>query len=226
LQSLLSQVVRSFRTSLGEASDAVHGNVYIVDDDSGVRVSLSLSLRAAGIDARPFASARDFLEELVHLRPGPVLVDVLMPEMGGIELLEEIMRRGLPWPVIVITGAPDVRLAVRAMKLGASEFLEKPIDGQALLAAVERAEAVLEAELERWAARDRAQARVAALSPREQDVLRGLAAGLGNRDIAQRLNLSPRTVEMHRSSMMRRIGAMTLPEALRTASDAGVQPLG
>lgn len=199
-------------------------SVYIVDDDRDVRVSLGLSLGTLGIDTRPFSSAEDFLDELAHLQPGCVLLDLLMPGTSGLDVLRELARREIRWPVIVLTGHAQVALAVEAMKRGAIEFLEKPVDENALQEALERGFGLIASSTTADEARGAAAERVARLTGRELDVLGGMAAGLANKEIAIRLQLSHRTVEMHRASLMKKLGAGSLAEALGLASQAGVTP--
>ena len=177
------------------------------------------------MDTRPFASGDDFLEALGELEPGCVLLDMRMPGASGLDVLRELARREIEWPVVVITAESDVATAVEAMKLGAFEFLQKPVREAPLLTAIERALARLDRDVGRCLARRQALQRLRALSPRETDVLRGLHDGLPNRALAHHLNLSHRTIEMHRGNMMRKLGAGGLPEALKVAADAGLAPL-
>ncbi|HEY0113979.1 MAG TPA: response regulator [Allosphingosinicella sp.] len=199
--------------------------VYIIDDEREVRLSMGFLLRTAGVETRPFGSGDDFLEALADLEPGCLLLDVRMPEVGGLQVLEELAGREIRWPVIVMTGDAEVATVVQAMKLGAFEFLEKPLKEETLFASLERGFGSLEAEISRHAARKSAKARISNLSAREIDVLRGLQGGMPNRTLATCLNLSHRTIEMHRGNMMRKLGADGLPDALRIAADAGLQPL-
>lgn len=199
--------------------------VYIVDDDSIVRRSISLALSSCGFSPRSFASGRDFVEEVGSLRAGCVLLDVRMPEMSGIDLLDRCRGRLATLPVIVMTGHGDVATAVAAMKSGASDFLEKPFEDGALLTMLARLFATLPDALGNEVEREDAAARVEALTPRELDILRGLVSGFANKIIAGRLELSVRTVEMHRARMMRRLGALSLARCLHVATLANVAPL-
>ncbi len=199
--------------------------VYVVDDDRDVRSSISFMLGTAGTLTRPFASGADFIDSLDHLEPGCVLLDVRMPEMDGIEVLGELARRELGWPVIMMTGHGEIALAVQTMKLGAIDFLEKPFEEDLLHSCIARA---AEAMAEGRSASDRkreAKLRIEKLTDRERDVLQGLLAGLPNKLIAHHFGISLRTAEMHRANMMNRLETKSLAEALRLAADAGVAPL-
>lgn len=200
--------------------------VYVVDDDRDVRLSLSFMLSASEIKTYPFGSGVDFLEALPDLEPGCILLDIRMPHMDGFQVMTELRQRHVDWPVIVMTGHGEVPSAVRAMKLGAVDFIEKPFSEETLLNSFAQAFDLLE---ERGAAsrrRREATDRAASLSSRENEVLRHLLAGRSNKDIAGALGISLRTVEMHRSNMMDRLGASSLAEALKLALDAGVEPAG
>ncbi len=182
-------------------------------------------LTAAELQPRPFASGPDFLDSLAELQPGVVLLDLHMPEMDGFRVLAELASKRVEWPVLVMTGHGDISTAVRAMKLGAVDFLAKPLPEDALLAALEVSFTLLKERTETVERRRAAQARVAGLSARENEVLRGLIAGLSNKQLAQRIGISLRTVEMHRANMMERLQVAGLAEALALAAHAGVEPL-
>jgi two-component system, LuxR family, response regulator FixJ len=189
--------------------------IHIVDDDAAVRRSLERLLRLAGFLTISYASSLAFLAAAPRLSGGSILLDVRMPDLTGIELLDRLCSMGITLPVIMITGHGDVPTAVRAMKGGAVDFIEKPFDDEALLRAIEaslandRTERVREVE-------DAAQ-RVARLSPREHEVLDALVAGRSNKVIAYDLSLSVRTVEVHRARMMERLGVHQLGQAVRLA---------
>jgi two-component system response regulator FixJ len=199
--------------------------VHVVDDDRDVRRSLSFMLGAGEFESRPFASGRDLLDSLADLQPGCVLLDIRMPEMDGFQVMTELAERGVEWPVVVMTGHGEVSVAVRAMKMGAVDFLEKPFDEAMLLASLERAFLLLEDRREKAGRRRQAEERIGQLSSREKEVLRGLMAGLPNKVLARRLDISLRTVEMHRANMMDRLRVGSLAEALTLAVQAGVEPL-
>ena len=198
--------------------------VYVVDDDRDVRRSLSFMLGASEIPSHPYGSGADFLEALPDLEPGCILLDLRMPQMDGFQVMSELAGRGVDWPVIVMTGHGEIPIAVRAMKLGAVDFIEKPFSEQTLLDCFSQAFDLLE---ERGAAgkrRREASARAALLTAREREVLASLLAGLSNKQIATTLGISLRTVEMHRGNMMDRLQASSLAEALTLALDAGIAP--
>ena len=199
--------------------------VHVVDDDRDVRRSLSFMLGAGEFQSRPFASGQDLLENLSALQPGCVLLDIRMPEMDGFQVMEALATRGVGWPVVVMTGHGEVSVAVRAMKMGAVDFLEKPFDEALLLASLERAFVLLKDRHEKADRRRNAEERIKQLSSRENEVLRGLMAGLPNKVLARRLDISLRTVEMHRANMMDRLRVGSLAEALTLAVQAGVEPL-
>ncbi|MBG6117701.1 MULTISPECIES: response regulator transcription factor [unclassified Sphingobium] len=199
--------------------------VYIVDDDSMVRRSLSFTLTTAGFVTRAFMSGRDFLDEIGSLSTGCVLLDVRMPDMDGIAVLEELGRTSLLFPAVIMTGHGDIPTAVRAMKQGADDFIEKPFTDAALLEMLEALFANLPARLEAQVERMKAQASVTKLTAREKELLQGLVAGLSNKEVAIRLNISVRTVEMHRSNLMNRLGVHTFAELVGIALMAQVKPL-
>lgn len=198
--------------------------VYIVDDDDAVRDSLSVLLEAVGHRVRKFGLARDFLDAAPTLPSGCVIVDIRMPEMDGLELQRALNEQALDFVVIVITGHGDVPLAVRAMKAGALDFIEKPFATPTILASVEAALSRLESVEERDPVAEAALAKLELLSPREREVLEGLLAGLPNKTIAYDLAISPRTVEIHRARVMDKMGARSLSELIRCALAAGLQP--
>lgn len=195
--------------------------IYVVDDDEAARNSLSLLLEARGYTVRSFAGAPQFLAAAPGLRPGCLIADIRMPDMDGLELQQRLVERAVSFPLIVITGHGDVPLAVRAMKAGAVDFIEKPFAADTILNSAAAA-------LNRLA-RPRDQDPVAAerlgmLTPREREVLLGLLAGLPNKSIAYDLAISPRTVEVHRARIMDKMGARSLSELIRMSLAAGILP--
>jgi two-component system, LuxR family, response regulator FixJ len=190
--------------------------VYIVDDDQMVRRSTTFLLNSAGYMVRAFRSGRDYLAELPGLQPGITLLDVRMPDMDGLAVLEHMPSDKRPvFPVVVITGHGDLPTAVQAMKLGARDFLEKPFSEDAVFEILETIFGQLADDVDYVAQRDHARALIGNLSPRELDVLRGLIGGEPNKLVAHKLGLSVRTVEMHRAKMLDRLGVRTLPDAIR-----------
>lgn len=189
--------------------------VHVVDDDAAVRDSVAFSLDTADLKSRTYESAIELLEALPTLEAGCIVTDVRMPEMNGIELVRRLKALGAPHPVIVITGHADVPLAIEAMKAGVVDFLEKPFDDEALLAAVRRA-LDIHAESEAEAADQMAvQRRLESLSAREREVLDGLVAGRANKVIAYDLGISPRTVEVYRAKVMTKMEVRSLSELVR-----------
>lgn len=196
--------------------------VYIVDDDEAIRQALRSLLNAAGIASHAYGSALEFLRVADQLPSGCVITDVRMPGVDGIELVRRLRQKGLPHPVIVVTGNGDILLAVDAMKAGAIDFIEKPFNDAILLHAVRSALNIEDRATRKNAARREVAELLAALSPREQEVLRGVVAGKSNKVIAQELGISPRTVEVHRANLMTKTGATGLSELVRMALVAGL----
>jgi two-component system response regulator FixJ len=201
--------------------------VHIVDDDEAVRRSLALLLGSLQQPSATYGSAAALLAAAAApggLAPGCILVDVRMEGMDGLSLIEALQRQGVGLPIVVVTGHGDVPLAVRAMRAGAMDFVEKPYSEERILEAVEGAlEALRETDQRRLLERQ-ASAQVAGLSPREAEVLGALVAGKANKVIAFELGISPRTVEVHRAHLMEKLGVRSLPEALRIGLAAGIRP--
>jgi len=196
--------------------------IHIVDDEDSVRKSASFLLRTSGFETRLYSSGTAFLREAEHAPQGCILLDIRMPEMDGLEVQRELNARGVMMPVIVLTGHGDIGSAVQAMKAGAVDFLEKPFEKEQLLDAIATAFARMGNDDHSGAARHDARARIDALSPREQDVLRGLVRGHPNKTIAYDLGISPRTIEVHRANLMGKLKARSLSEALKIAFAAGL----
>lgn len=189
--------------------------IHLVDDEESVRRSTSFMLRTSGYDVDTYPSGVAFLDKLQNARPGCILLDVRMPEMDGLEVQQELHARGIALPVIVLTGHGDVSLAVKAMKAGAVDFLEKPMESRALIDAINRGFERLEAAEDVKTRAADAETLLGALTVREREVLEGLAQGYPNKTIAYDLGISPRTVEVHRANLMQKLGARSLSEALR-----------
>lgn len=198
--------------------------IHIVDDDPQVRAATSFLLSGQGYATQVYADGDEFLAQ-ARLGGGCILLDLHMNGRSGLDLLEELPRRGVTLPVIMISGRGEMRHAVQAMKMGAVDFLQKPYQESELIAAIERALDTADKRRGRSEARTAAAARLERLSPRERQILQGLLAGLPNKAIARKLDLSPRTVEMHRANMMADLGIASLPEAIRLAIDAELPPL-
>src|SRR5690606_32844173 len=186
--------------------------VHVIDDDDAARDALRFLLESARLTARTYESATAFLARLSQLEPGCIVTDVRMPEISGIELLRRLNNASVQMPVIVITGHGDIALAVEAMKLGASDFFEKPYDDEALLGAVRAAMNRQEDEAERESAKTDIVSRINELTARERQVLNGLVAGKPNKNIAFDLEISPRTVEIYRANVMTKMKASSLSE--------------
>jgi two-component system response regulator FixJ len=188
--------------------------VYILDDDDAVLRSMERLLRSANIEPVTFDRPEAFLRAAETFKTGCVLLDVRLPGMNGLDVQARLLEMRSDLAVIVVTGQGDIQTAVRAMKLGATDFLEKPYSDHALLGSIEAA-----FRKERYSDRDRdiadAARRIATLSPREREVLDGLLAGQPNKLIAYRLGISVRTVEVHRARMMERLGMRQLAEVIR-----------
>lgn len=198
--------------------------VHIVDDDALIRASTSYLLSSHGYITEIYSSGAEFLAD-AKLGRGCVLLDLVMPGVSGHQVQEELDRRGAALPVIVISGQGDLDAAVKAMKLGAVDFLQKPVRDEDLLAAVGRCMDQSKKDEEQRRVKSAAAAALRQLSAREVQILQGLLAGLTNKEIARHLGLSPRTVEMHRASMMEDLGVASLSEAVRIAIDAELSPL-
>lgn len=196
--------------------------IHIVDDEDAIRRSASFMLKTSGYAVSTYASGTEFLLHAKAAEPGCVLLDVRMPGMDGLEVQAAMAERGISMPVVVLTGHGDVSIAVRAMKGGAVDFLEKPFEKARLIEAIDVAFLRLD-DLDGRAARAQdAAITVAGLTAREQDVLRGMANGLPNKTIAFDLGISPRTVEVHRANLMAKLQVKSLSEALRIAFAAGM----
>ena len=191
-----------------------NGPVYIVEDDREVRSSLVLLLRSLKAEARPFISAEDFLDELAFLQPGIVLLDLRMPGMSGIELLEAMRERHCFWPAVMMSGHGDISVAVQAIKLGALEFLQKPFEEEDLLAALTESSRQLPSAVAKSRRVKARASMISSLSPREREVLNGVVTGKTSKAIAADLSLSPRTVESYRVTMMAKMGARNLHDLL------------
>jgi two-component system response regulator FixJ len=191
--------------------------IFIADDDEAVRDSLKLLLETSGYAVRVFPSGGALLAALPPGASGCVLLDIHMPELGGLEVQREIARRGVGLPVIVITGQGEVPLAVAAMKAGAVDFIEKPYDDRTLLAPIDRALRLDRASHDDRSAHAAIRDRAARLTGREREVLGHLVAGRPNKVIAHSMAISPRTVEIHRSRVMEKMQAHSLPDLVRMA---------
>tara|TARA_R110000850_G_scaffold66052_4_gene147241 strand:- start:182 stop:808 length:627 start_codon:yes stop_codon:yes gene_type:complete len=196
--------------------------IHLVDDDEAVRHSASFMLRHAGFAVKTYSDGVAFLESAQQAALGCILLDVQMPHMDGLEVQQRLNDLGISLPVIVLTGHGDVEVAVKAMKAGAVDFVEKPYEKQTLVSALTRAFERLEARSHKDVLTDEAKGRIERLTPRERDVLIGLVDGFTNKMIAETLDISPRTVEIHRANLMEKLDAPSLSSVLRIAFAAGV----
>jgi two-component system, LuxR family, response regulator FixJ len=189
--------------------------VHVIDDDDALRDSVRLFLANEGLNVKTYASATEFLSALDSAAFGCVVTDVRMPGMSGMELLAHLASRSLALPVVLVTGHADVPLAVRAMKQGAVDLLEKPFRAEDLIGAVRRALVSGRGSQTNDAQTREAMARLATLSARENEVLDRLIRGQPNKIIAHEMGISPRTVEVHRANVMKKTQAGSLSELVR-----------
>jgi len=188
--------------------------VFVVDDDADIRDSMRMLLEVAGFKVRSYTSAKHFLVD-DHPKHGCLIADIRMPDMSGLELQEEVVRRHIDLPIIIITGHGDVPLAVQAMKAGAVDFLEKPFNDDLMLASIRRALEIGSRARSRAAESRAAQDLLSALTPRERGVLDKLVQGRSNKLVAHELGISPRTVEIHRAHIMSKMEASSLSDLVR-----------
>jgi two-component system response regulator FixJ len=196
--------------------------IHIVDDEEAIRRSAKFMLSTSGFAVETWESGVAFLKSVRHVEQGCILLDVRMPEMDGLEVQQALTDRGVNMPVIILTGHGDISIAVRAMKGGAVDFLEKPFEKAALLTAIEAAFEKLGNISDQAVRASEAQILLGKLTPREREVLEGLAKGFPNKTIAYDLDMSPRTVEVHRANVMSKLEVRSLSDALRIAFAAGL----
>lgn len=194
-----------------------HHTIFLVDDDASVRDSLGLLLSLKGLRTQLFANAEAFLETYRPDWRGVLLTDLRMPGMSGLELQEALRARGVDLPVVVLTAHGDVATTRVAMKNGAYDFLEKPVDDEVLLDVLQNAIRADEQRHAQHSAEQDARSRVDRLTPRERAVLGLLVEGLQHREIAERLSISPRTVEVYKARMMEKLQCRSIAEAVRIA---------
>ena len=196
--------------------------IYLVDDDDSVRRSLGFMLKTSGHTVETYVDGKQFIKEANALEPGCVLLDIQMPEMDGLEVQQELKKQGIPFPIVVMTGHGDVDVAVKAMKAGAIDFIEKPFAKEVMLEAVGEGFERIENSNARSSRSEEAQLLLNGLTPRERDVLEGLVAGYPNKTIGYDLGISARTVEIHRANLMRKLQVFNLSDLLRIAFSAGL----
>ena len=191
--------------------------VHIVDDDDAVRDALQMLMTSENIAAKTYASAEDFITQKNIKKPGCLLLDVRMPGMNGLQLLEQLKKNDISLPVILITGHGDISMAVQAMKDGAADFIEKPFNNERLLNTIKVCldDCInLNSKTEQ---RKEMQQKIATLTRREREIMNLLVEGKKNKLIAQELGISSRTVELHRAKVMEKLHANSLSDIVRTA---------
>lgn len=198
--------------------------VYLIDDDEAVRRALGLLLSTVDIETVAFADPQAFLAQVPKLEPGCLVLDIRMPVISGLKLQERLNALGIDWPTIVISGHGDIEACRRAFRNGAVDFLSKPIDEQDLIEAIQKGQEALERMLSRRAERAETLALLAALTPREREVLDRIAEGFTTRQIAEGLGLSPRTVESHRAAIGAKLGTTSQAEMTRLWLDGREAP--
>lgn len=196
--------------------------IHVIDDDEGVRLGLCALLEAKGYFTTPFASCEEFLERFSAETTLCIVADLRLPGMGGLDLQTHLIAQQVDLPFIVVTGHGDVSSAVRALKSGAVDFIEKPIDGKLFMGAIERAVAGRRAAMNISLEAISMQEKIANLTPRERDVLLHLISGQPNKIIAHQLGISARTVENHRARLMDKMKADSVAELVRIALITGL----
>jgi len=189
--------------------------IHLVDDDAAVRDSLALLIGTVGLRVQAWEEPQRFLAEFDRASVGAIVLDVRMPGLGGLTVLDRLAAEGVDQPVVMLTGHGTVEMCRRAFKAGAAEFLEKPVDDEQLLEALQGAVRQHVRSRERSQADQAARRRYAQLSEREREVLGLIVAGLTNKEIARALALSPRTVETHRANVFAKLGCESLAQLIR-----------
>ena len=194
--------------------------VYLVDDDAAVLSALRLLLETVGVNVDTFSEPAEFLRRISNLAPGCIVVDIRMPQISGLKLQQRLVESGCDWPIIVISGHGDIEACRKAFQNGAIDFLSKPIDEQDLIDAVQKGHLLLERAQAVEAEQAEASALVDLLSNREGEVLDLITRGFATREIAESLNLSPRTVESHRANITAKLGTSSVVEMARILADS------
>jgi two-component system, LuxR family, response regulator FixJ len=192
--------------------------VFLVDDDPTVRDALGLFLESAGMAVKPYASAQDFLAEYRTEWPGCVVLDIRMPGMTGLELQDFLKARNIKIPIIFLTGHGDVPMSVKAFKAGAVDFIEKPFNDHVLLARIREAIEQDSQTRTNQTRIDEVRRRYVQLTPREKEVMRLVACGHSNKKIARQLDISHRTIDVHRARLMEKMQAHSLSELVNMAA--------
>jgi len=196
--------------------------VFIIDDDAAVRDSLMLMIEQEGITVKTFSSGDEFLQSYEQECLGCAIIDIRMPDMDGMQLQEELNKRSILLPIIFLTGHGDIPMSVKAVKAGALDFLTKPVTRDSLLSSVRSAILDSKRLLALLEDGQHAKSRLAELTEREREVMALAVSGLPNKDIARRLDISHRTVEIHKSKIMHKTGAINLLDLARIASEGGL----
>lgn len=198
-----------------EHNDAEQVTVYVVDDDEAVRASLDMLLSSVSLNVETYASGQDFLANWKPERPGVLLVDLRMPGMSGLELQQKLVAAGHRIPIIFISAHGDVSSAVRAMRTGADEFLTKPFGEEVLLDRIQKAIRAELSQRESERKHSKVRAHYDTLTPRQREVLECVVAGKSNKEIARELDISVKTVELHRGQMMSRMAAQSIADLVK-----------
>jgi FixJ family two-component response regulator len=199
--------------------------VFLVDDDLSVHRAFSRLLRTYGFNVEAFCSAREFLEHGRFRGKGCLILDVNLPELSGLDLQDEMNRRGISFPIIFISAFGDIPMTVRAMKGGALDFLTKPVSADDLVKAIRDALAKQAQEWGELSVLEERKSLVDSLTTRQNEVLRRLIGGMLNKQIASALGISEKTVKFQRGELMKRLGAESLAEVVRLAEQVGIEPL-
>jgi RNA polymerase sigma factor (sigma-70 family) len=207
--------VQPDRGDLEEGRMDSEPTVFVVDDDDNIRESLRFLIESVGLKAQTFSSAQSFLENYDPAEPGCVVLDVRMPGMSGLELQDELNAQGIEIPVIIVTAYGDIQMAVRAIKAGAIDFVEKPAGEQALLDQIQKAIAKDSEIRETRADQQVVTERFERLTPREREVMELVVDGLSSKEIAAQLGVSFKTVEAHRAKIMKKMEARSVPHLIR-----------
>jgi FixJ family two-component response regulator len=201
--------------AIHEPEPVYHPTIHVVDDDQSVRGSIAWLIESVGLGIRTYGSANEFLSRYSGDDPGCLVLDVRMPGMSGLELQQTLLKRGIDLPIIFITGHGDVPMAVRALKRGAVDFIEKPFNDQALLDTIQAALHRHREQLQKRRERALIKARYDSLSLREHQALEGVVQGLSNRDISEGIGISVKTIEVHRGKMMKKMTADSVADLVR-----------
>lgn len=196
--------------------------VYVVDDDAGMLESTQWLLESVGLKVKAYSDGRQFLSAVEDQRPGCIVLDIRMPGLGGLNVQEELQKRGLKVPIIFVSGHADVPIVVRAFKSGAFDFIEKPFNEQLLLDSVQQALQDVGSPQPTLAQSATTEALLDNLTRREKDVFLPLAQGYTSKEIAEKLDVSVKTIDLYRARVMKRLGAERLPDVTGLAIAAGL----